>query len=151
MLALVFDLGGVRCALPCAQIHEVLPLLPLQGLPGLAEHVAGMFVYRGSVIPVLDAGLLLNRVKSPLRLSTRLVVVHVAGRQVALVCPGAHAVRVLAPFAGATAPLFGEGLIERVLADDGAPVHVLSLSALAPHLPAANPSTRSHEGTRALP
>jgi chemotaxis signal transduction protein len=149
MLALVFELGSVRYALPCAQIHEVLPLLPLSALPGLAEHVAGMLVYRGSVIPVLDLGSLLAAQKSPERLSTRLVVVSLEGRHVALICPGAHAVRVLEPFAGASAPLFGAGLIERVLVDAGAPVHCLSLGALASRVPAA--VTGSHEGARALP
>lgn len=151
MLALVFELGGVRCALPCAQIHEVLPLLPLETLPGLAAHVAGMLIYRGSVIPVLDVGPLLTGEKSPPRMSTRLVVVEVAGRQCALVCPGAHAVRQLESFAGTAAPLFGAGLVERVLADGGTPVHIVALAALAPHLPGVQLPTRSHEGARALP
>jgi chemotaxis signal transduction protein len=149
MLALTFELGSVRYALPCAQIHEVLPLLPLNALPGLAEHVAGMLIYRGGIIPVIDLGSLLAAQRSPERMSTRLVVVSLDNRYVALICPGAHAVRVLEPFAGASTPLFGAGLIERVLADAGAPVHCLSLGALISHVPAA--ATGSHEGARALP
>jgi chemotaxis signal transduction protein len=148
MLALVFELGAVRCALPCAQIHEVLPLLPLTSLPGLPEHVAGVLVYRGSVVPVIDLGCLLLGAKSPPRMSTRLVVVNLDSQQVALICPGAHAVRVLEPFAGTTTPLFGAGLIDRVLADAGAPVHCLSPGALVRHVPTA---TGGHEGVRALP
>ncbi|MCY3020928.1 MAG: chemotaxis protein CheW [Planctomycetota bacterium] len=54
MLALVFCLGDERYALECSQVVEVAPLVPLRKLAQAPPYVAGVFVYRGKPVPVLD-------------------------------------------------------------------------------------------------
>lgn len=60
MLHLVFRLGNERYVLASANIVEVLPVPVLRAIPGVPETVPGVFRYRGTLVPVLDLGLLVN-------------------------------------------------------------------------------------------
>lgn len=76
MLCLLFQLGADRYALAAAQVVEVLPLLELRKIPHAPRGVAGLFNYRGRLVPAVDLGELLLGVPAPERLSTRLILVN---------------------------------------------------------------------------
>jgi chemotaxis-related protein WspB len=89
MLALAFNVGDLRLALPVSVIAEILPRRVLRPVALAPPGVVGLLALRGSLTPVVDlCRLLLARDCRPLR-SSRLVVVslpHAAGfRRVALV------------------------------------------------------------------
>jgi chemotaxis-related protein WspB len=54
MLFLIFRLGPDRYALDANEIVEVLPRVALKALPSTPAWVAGVFDYRGQMVPVID-------------------------------------------------------------------------------------------------
>jgi chemotaxis-related protein WspB len=78
MLALAFEIARSRFALPCAHIVELVPRVALRILPKAPASVAGVFTYRGAIVPVIDLSLLLGNTESAVRLSTRIAVVNVS-------------------------------------------------------------------------
>lgn len=83
MFALVFRVGGERYAVPCQQLVEVVPMVALRPIAHAPAYVAGMFVLRGAVIPVVDLCQLMLATPCPDRLSSRIMLVrlgeHVLG------------------------------------------------------------------------
>ncbi|MBU6961152.1 chemotaxis protein CheW [Pseudomonas sp. CVAP len=75
-LFLVFRIGDERYALQAIEVAEVLPRLPLKPIAGTPSWVAGVFAYRGAVVPVIDVGELAFGQPAQARTSTRLVLVH---------------------------------------------------------------------------
>ncbi|MEX3775749.1 chemotaxis protein CheW [Pseudomonas sp. MYb118] len=75
-LFLVFRIGSERYALQASEIAEVLPRLPLKPVAQAPEWVAGVFAYRGAVVPVIDLSALAFGVAAQARTSTRLVLVN---------------------------------------------------------------------------
>lgn len=57
---MLLDIGGERFALPIEQVGEVLPVPELSPVPMTPAWLAGIADVRGTVIPVLDAGLRLR-------------------------------------------------------------------------------------------
>jgi purine-binding chemotaxis protein CheW len=57
--ALAFRCGGERYAFDSAWVARVLPLLPLTLLPGVPAHVAGIAMWEGEVLAVVDLRVLL--------------------------------------------------------------------------------------------
>jgi chemotaxis-related protein WspB len=89
MLYVVFRLGGERYALDVRHVAEVLPLVDVRPVPGAPSGIAGVFLYRGSPVPVIDMAEIIAGRPSERRSSTRLVVVNAPeacapGRHVAL-------------------------------------------------------------------
>lgn len=76
MLFLVFQLGAHRYAIDASQIAEVLPLVTITAIARAPEEVAGIFVYRGAPVPVIDLSQLFEGRPAERRLSTRVIVVH---------------------------------------------------------------------------
>lgn len=76
VLFLVFRIGEERYALRATEVVEVLPRLPLKPLAQAPTWVAGIFAYRGVVVPVIDLSALSFGQPARLRTSTRLVLVH---------------------------------------------------------------------------
>jgi chemotaxis-related protein WspB len=75
MLLLVFRVAGDAYAVEAIRVVRVVPCVELRALPHAPEGLAGLFRYRGRMVPVIDLGLVLgNRPSSPL-LSTRIVLV----------------------------------------------------------------------------
>lgn len=75
-LFLVFRIGRERYALQAIDVAEVLPRLPLKPIPQAPPWVAGVFAYRGAVVPVIDLCALTFGEPAQARTSTRLVLVH---------------------------------------------------------------------------
>lgn len=76
MLYVLFQAGGERFALDSSKVAEVAGLVRFKKVPQAPDHIAGLFNYRGGVIPAVDLSVLLcGRASSPL-LSTRILVVR---------------------------------------------------------------------------
>lgn len=75
-LFLLFRIGSERYALRATVIAEVLPRLPLKPIARAPQWVAGVFAYRGVVVPVIDLSALTFGQPAEARTSTRLVLVH---------------------------------------------------------------------------
>ncbi len=54
MLMVVFNLGEDRYALDCSQVEAIIPQTQRRQLPQTPEYVAGVFNYRGTLVPVID-------------------------------------------------------------------------------------------------
>lgn len=76
VLFLLFRIGSERYAVRATEVAEVLPRLPLKPIPHAPQWVAGVFAYRGAVVPVIDVSALTFGVPAQARTSTRLVLVH---------------------------------------------------------------------------
>ena len=76
MRCLSFQLGEGRYALPLRDILEVLPLLPVVGVPHAPDYISGIINYRGQAVPVLDLCQLVLDRPCEERMSTRLIVVR---------------------------------------------------------------------------
>ena len=75
-LFLLFRIGSERYALQATEVAEVLPRLPLKPIAHAPHWVAGVFAYRGVVVPVIDLCALAFGTAAQARTSTRLVLVH---------------------------------------------------------------------------
>jgi chemotaxis-related protein WspB len=75
MLVLTFQIGTQRLALDVRRIREVVPRVPPQPLVGAPPWLAGLFVYRGQAVPLLDLHRLLGAGECPPHLSSRIILV----------------------------------------------------------------------------
>ena len=75
MLVLTFQIGGERLGLDIRTVREVVPRVRLRPLGGGPPWLAGVFVYRGMVVPVLDLHDLAGHGPCPELLSSRIVLV----------------------------------------------------------------------------
>ncbi|MDX5409454.1 MAG: chemotaxis protein CheW [Thauera sp.] len=79
MLYLLLRMGGGRYALEARRIVEVVPMVEFRPLPHAAPYVAGMFDYRGVVVPVIDLCRLATSNTCRALLTTRIVLVDYPG------------------------------------------------------------------------
>ena len=75
-LFLVFRIGDERYAVQAIEVAEVLPRVPLKPIAKAPDWVAGVFAYRGAVVPVIDLSALTFGQPAQARTSTRLVLVN---------------------------------------------------------------------------
>jgi chemotaxis-related protein WspB len=73
MLALTFQVGRDRVAVDVRQVREVVPRVRLSPVSGSPAWIAGVFVYRGRVVPVVDLHVLAGAGACPLHLSSRII------------------------------------------------------------------------------
>ncbi|SSB96690.1 MULTISPECIES: chemotaxis protein CheW [Pseudomonas] len=78
-LFLEFRIGSERYALQAIDVVEVLPRLPLKPIARAPSWVAGVFAWRGTVVPVIDLCALTFGQSAEARTSTRLVLVRYQG------------------------------------------------------------------------
>jgi chemotaxis-related protein WspB len=83
MLMLLFYIKNQCYALPSQQVVEVLPLVTLKTLPHAPEYFAGVFNYRGQIIPVLDLCQLMGGKPCCEHLSSRMILVNSQGENTA--------------------------------------------------------------------
>jgi chemotaxis-related protein WspB len=75
MLLLTFRAAESPYAVDVARVVEVVPRIDVRRLPHAPAFLAGVFDYRGMVVPVIDLGILLGSGACPYRLSTRIILV----------------------------------------------------------------------------
>src|SRR5262245_51047387 len=73
MLTLTFQVGADRVAIDVRRIREVVPRVRLTPATGAAAWIAGVFVYRGQVVPVVDLHRLTGAGECPPHLSSRII------------------------------------------------------------------------------
>ena len=73
---LLFHLDHDCFALDVARVREVLPLLEIRAIPRAPAAVAGVIVYTGATVPVIDLSELLLGRPAVQQFSTRIVLVH---------------------------------------------------------------------------
>ncbi|MCU0702524.1 MAG: chemotaxis protein CheW [Fimbriiglobus sp.] len=73
MLALLFQVGSDRVAVDVRRVREVVPRVRLNEVLGGPGWVAGRFVYRGRVVPVVDLHALMGAGTCPPHLSSRII------------------------------------------------------------------------------
>lgn len=78
MLFLVFQIAGHRYCIDTGQIVEVLPLVTSRSIPGVPPDVRGVFNFHGTVVPLLDAGMLIYGARSDMHRETRIALVEYA-------------------------------------------------------------------------
>jgi chemotaxis-related protein WspB len=75
MLVLTFQVGSDRLALDVGRVREVVPRVRLQRVASCPAWLAGVFIYRGRVVPVIDLHRLTGAGECPPHLSTRIILV----------------------------------------------------------------------------
>ncbi len=76
MLLLTFRAAENLYAIDVARVVEVVPRINLRRLPHAPDYLAGVFDYRGKVVPVVDLGILLGSESCRDQLSTRIILVN---------------------------------------------------------------------------
>lgn len=73
MLVLLFYLGDVMYSIRCDKVREIAPMVNLKELPHAPDYFAGLFNYRGMIVPVIDLRRLIQHQSCDIRLSTRII------------------------------------------------------------------------------
>ncbi len=135
MLALTFQVGPNRLALDVRRAREVVPRVHLQPVAGSPPWLAGLFVYRGQVVPVIDLHRLLDAGDCPPHLSSRIILVPLGdGRLVGLLAAQVADVRQVATD-GPALPGFhapGQPDLGPILVDEAGMFHLVDLDRLLP-------------------
>lgn len=76
MLMLLFYVGDDLYALDSSQVVEVIPRVILRKIHHAPGYVAGLFNYRGAIVPVIDLCHLIQGNTSRSYLSTRIIMVN---------------------------------------------------------------------------
>lgn len=79
MLLLLLQINEERYAIATQQVIEVLPLVVLKTLPHTPEYIAGIFNYKGLIVPVIDLCQLIRGKRCSEDFSTRIVLVNYWG------------------------------------------------------------------------
>jgi len=79
MVVLIFYAGKNRYALDSTKIIEVVPMVAFKPLPHAPTYVAGIFNYRGKIVPVVDLSALIAGASVQPLLSSRTVLVEYSG------------------------------------------------------------------------
>jgi purine-binding chemotaxis protein CheW len=91
---LILVAGTLRCALPLAQVREVMRVLPINQIGGLPYGVLGASIVHGAAMPVVSLPSLLNQPDAEL---TRFVVLRSSGRGCILAVTGIDSISMLDP------------------------------------------------------
>jgi chemotaxis-related protein WspB len=81
MLVLTFQVGSNHLALEVGRVHKVVPFVRLQPVACSPPWLAGVFIYRGQLVPVIDLHRLLGVGECPVHLSTRIILVPHVGKR----------------------------------------------------------------------
>lgn len=80
MLMLLFYVGDNLYALDSSQVVEVIPRVIVRKIHHVPDYVAGLFKYRGAIVPVIDICHLIQGKPSRSYLSTRIIMVNYFGK-----------------------------------------------------------------------
>ena len=81
MLWLIFHVGSDRFAIPSVRVDKVLPTVELHRTAQSPSGLAGAFSYRGAVTPVIDLAQWFLGTSTPLRLSSRMILIPLAAER----------------------------------------------------------------------
>lgn len=95
MLILIFHIGNCLYAIDSSHVMEVIPRVTYREVPYVPKYVAGLFNYRGAIVPVIDLCQLIRGTPSKPYLSTRVIMVSYPGKDDRLQCIGLMAERVI--------------------------------------------------------
>ncbi|HAC65268.1 MAG TPA: chemotaxis protein CheW [Cyanothece sp. UBA12306] len=76
MLLLLFQIGDDKYAIDSVQVVEIIPQIPFRKVYQAPKHVAGVFNYRGKIVPAIDLCYLISGRASSNCLSTRIIMVN---------------------------------------------------------------------------
>ena len=79
MLLVLFHIGKERYAVDSGEVIEIVPLVQFRPIPRTPEYVAGLFLYRGQIVPVIDLCALAGHGPAKKLLSTRILLVRYPG------------------------------------------------------------------------
>lgn len=94
MLMLIFYVGNDLYALDSSQVVEVIPRVSLRKIHQAPDYVAGLFNYRGTIVPVIDLCHLIQGTPSRSHLSTRIIMVNYVGNNNTQHCFGLMSERI---------------------------------------------------------
>jgi chemotaxis-related protein WspB len=141
MLVLTFQIGDYRLALDTRRVREVVPRVHLSPVAGGPEWLAGVFVYRGAAVQVVDLHRLLGAGECPPHLASRIILVPLRGGDeealVGLLAAQVADLREVSPDQRAQPPLAGLGGPDRpslgaTVVEGGRILHLLDLDRLLP-------------------
>lgn len=133
MLVLTFQIGHESVALDIRRVREVVPRVRLRPLSGGADWLAGVFVYRGRVIPVVDLHKLAGLGECPPHLSSRIILVPHGDSLLGLLATQVADLRDIPDAAPALdSPATGGADLGRVVADGRGVLRVLDPDRLLP-------------------
>lgn len=87
-------MGDDLYALDSSQVVEVIPRVIVRKVHQVPDYVAGLFNYRGTIVPVIDLCHLIQGKPSRSYLSTRIIMVNYVGKDNTKRCLGLMAERV---------------------------------------------------------
>jgi len=108
MLLLTFRIREELYALDASAVVEVVPRVVPRVVPHAPAYLAGVFSYRGIIVPAVDLGVLLNAGPCRSRLSTRIIIAgdpNSPERLVGLIAEAVSDVRPLAKHAATFPPI----------------------------------------------
>lgn len=76
MLVLLFYIGEELYAIESSRVVEIIPRVALRKIHHVPEFMAGIFNYRGTIVPVIDLCHLIQGIPSRCYLSTRIMMVN---------------------------------------------------------------------------
>ncbi len=136
MLVLTFQIGDNRLALDIRRVREVVPRVELKRSPTGPAWMAGLFVYRGQAVPVVDLHQLLAGGECPEHLSSRIILVPrtdpESGEETLLGLLAAQVADLREVEIGKTSSLGGRPGLGPTLVDRDGILHLLDLDRLLP-------------------
>jgi chemotaxis-related protein WspB len=95
MLMLLFHIGNNLYAIESSRVIEVIPRVSYREVHHVPNYVAGVFNYRGVIVPVIDLCYLIRGNPSQAHLSTRVMIVSYSGENNTLQYMGLMAEKVI--------------------------------------------------------
>lgn len=136
MLALTFQVGQERFALEVNHVAALVPRVPLRPAAGAPPWLAGVFVYRGTVVPVIDLHRFLGAGECPPHLSSRIILVLIPGaddgRLAGLLAGRVDSLLTIDTPAGQHTALPGCGELGPVVTDESGVIRLLDVERLLP-------------------
>ncbi|HPR65380.1 MAG TPA: chemotaxis protein CheW [Thermoanaerobaculia bacterium] len=73
---LAFMIRREHCALPIEAILEIIPVLMITPVPNAPTHVMGIISLRGTVVPVIDLGMILGHKATKVTVDSKIIVLR---------------------------------------------------------------------------
>jgi chemotaxis-related protein WspB len=136
MLALFFELGDEVYAIPARSVVEVVPKVGLRELARAPAWLAGVFAYRGGVLPVVDLCRRVFDAECRDRLSSRIVVVDrsdgEAGGRYGILVESVTEVRPLSAATTTAVALPDAPYVKATVLDSGKLIQLLDIDSVLP-------------------